>query len=729
MPLRFPRPVMALIATGVATVSIGLSALPASADQVRNQEWWLSSLHISAAWTTSQGAGVTVAVLSDGVNASVADLAGAVTTAPATPGAPTASGRYAGEQGTPTASLIAGRGHGPGRSAGVIGVAPKARILSIPVTLPADDPLLAQSSAAAAIPDAIAAGIRYAVKHGARVIDLPIDPGQAGSNGTGGVAAAAGGSAAERAAVGYALANNVVLVAPAGDNEAAGDAANYPAAYSGVIAVGAFDSGFNKAAWSSHQSYVTLAAAGAGVIAANNAGGYTTMNSTTAASAEVSGVVALIRSRYPGLTVAEVRQALITTSTYRRSGGLAIGSGYGAVNARQAMTAAARLAGPSAPRAAAGALARNAPAPPAPASGQGFGAQMLRATEVSAGLLIVLLLLIAAYAAIGRRRHRDEPAIATEWMHRPGQSRYPQAGSDADRMLELFAAPALPPPPTALQGGAGVRGGRYGSKPAGGGVFAPVTGRDATRSSGHQAGEPGADEPATGEAAASSGWLSHGPASRAVDRHASVSGAPPWEPAAAPAGELPWATAPGRHGGPPVAGRSAQQAPTYSGDPDYDPAGPVSRAGQFDAEPAVGGYSSPDRGGAPGGYRSPPEAGVPSGPPAVGDYRSPTGSGAPSGAHSRPRYGPPVDPTSPVGYGSDSADPRGAPSGLPMRQPRVGRPSDPGQRSPSGSLWEPASRETSLTGDPAEYRDQGYDAAGRPIFAWDADWPQTDPGE
>src|SRR5215472_5548533 len=281
VPLRFPRPVMALIATGVATVSIGLSALPAAADQVRNQEWWLSSLHISAAWTTSQGAGVTVAILSDGVNASVADLAGAVTTAPATPGAPTASGRYAGEQGTPTASLIAGRGHGPGRSAGVIGVAPKARILSIPVTLPADDPLLAQSSAAAAIPDAIAAGIRYAVKHGARVIDLPIDPGQAGSNGTGGVAAAAGGSAAERAAVGYALANNVVLVAPAGDNEAAGDAANYPAAYSGVIA-------------------------------ANNAGGHTTMNSTTAASAEVSGVVALIRSRYPGLTVAEVRQALIT---------------------------------------------------------------------------------------------------------------------------------------------------------------------------------------------------------------------------------------------------------------------------------------------------------------------------------------------------------------------------------------------------------------------------------
>ena len=38
-----------------------------------------------------------------------------------------------------------------------------------------------------------------------------------------------------------ALADNVVLVAPAGDNAMAGGKANYPAAYPGVIAVGATD--------------------------------------------------------------------------------------------------------------------------------------------------------------------------------------------------------------------------------------------------------------------------------------------------------------------------------------------------------------------------------------------------------------------------------------------------------------------------------------------------------
>ena len=255
-----------------------MSAVPASADQARQQEWWLRSLGVTGAWAASQGAGVTVAVLSDGVDARHADLAGAVTTGPAPAGAPVASGQYFGERGTPIASLIAGRGHGSGDGSGIMGVAPEARILSVPVTLPPDDPQLSESSLAAGIPAAIAAGIRYAVGHGASVIDLPIDPGQAGSTGTGGATAAAGGSAAEQAAVKYALAHNVVLVAPAGDDELAGDAPNYPAAYRGVIAVGAFDSAFNKAAFSSHQSYVTITAAGAGVLAAASTGGYETMN-------------------------------------------------------------------------------------------------------------------------------------------------------------------------------------------------------------------------------------------------------------------------------------------------------------------------------------------------------------------------------------------------------------------------------------------------------------------
>ena len=696
MPLRFPRPITALIATGTAAICVCLSAMPASADQVRNQEWWLGSLHITAAWGASQGSGVTVAVLSDGVAASNADLAGAVTTGAVPTRFPIAAGQYFGEQGTPIASLIAGRGHGPAGGAGIVGVAPKSRILSIAVTLPPDDPQLTQSSVAAAIPAAIATGIRYAVNHGATVIDLPIDAGQAASSGTAGATAAAGGSAAEQAAVGYALAHNVVLVAPAGDNQAAGDAPNYPAAYRGVIAVGAFNSAFSKPAWSSHQSYVALTGPGANVIAADNAGGYQAMNSTSAASAVVSGAVALIRSRYPGLTVAEVRQVLITTTSYRRAGGLANGSGYGAVNAARAMTAAASLAAPPGKRADAGALPREPPAAaPPPASQQSIGAQILRAAEISGALLLVLLLLIVGYAATGRRRPRRQPVIAAEWTHRHGQSRYPHGASDADRMLELFTAPA--PAPSRVLDAPPRRNDWYGQPAVGGGrwpggdrgVFAPAAGRDPDGLPGHQTGGRVADEPAA-SGVSDGGWLSHGPASRAVSRRASVSGAPPWEPAAAPDGELPWAAPPGRHAAADASGRD-ESAPD---EPRPDPAHVGWAHGPERADPSQAMYATDL------GYDS--VGGAPSAPAPAG-YRSATGSGAPLEFDSRPDYSFPPAPSV-------------AQSGLPVRQPRASGPAGPAPLSPSGSLWEPVNREP---GEPTGYQDHDYDTAGRPIFVWD----------
>src|SRR6202042_3104546 len=103
------------------------------------------------------------------------------------------------------------------------GIAPGARILSVQVTLEYDDTLNSDATVTRRLPAAIAAGIRDAVSHGAGVIALPLDPGTLGPA-AGGDPAAAGGGAAERAAVSYALARDVVLVAPAGDNGAGTDA-------------------------------------------------------------------------------------------------------------------------------------------------------------------------------------------------------------------------------------------------------------------------------------------------------------------------------------------------------------------------------------------------------------------------------------------------------------------------------------------------------------------------
>ena len=140
-----------------------------------------------------------------------------------------------------------------------------------------------------------------------------------------------------------ALRKGVVLVAPAGDNGAGTDAANYPAAYPGVISVGAFNSSFTKAAFSSHQPYVTLTAPGDGVISASGTAGYAKLASTTAASAVVAGIAALIRAQFPALSPAQVEQALTSGTVFHPAAAQRAGSGAGTADADAALVAAARI--------------------------------------------------------------------------------------------------------------------------------------------------------------------------------------------------------------------------------------------------------------------------------------------------------------------------------------------------------------------------------------------------
>ena len=178
------------VASGLAaviTVSWLLGAVPAlaAADygvagaSIQAQEWWLADLHVTQAWQTTDGAGVTVAVLGTGVAAGHRDLAGAVSTGPDFTGSGrTAGGPFWGIDGTEVAGIIAGHGHGTGGETGLLGIAPAAKILSIRVGLEYNDPLNSDQAIARRLPAAIAEGITYAVDHGARIIDLPLDPGR-----------------------------------------------------------------------------------------------------------------------------------------------------------------------------------------------------------------------------------------------------------------------------------------------------------------------------------------------------------------------------------------------------------------------------------------------------------------------------------------------------------------------------------------------------------------------
>ena len=81
---------MTRLRRGVAVVvafTLWLWAAPAWADNIRDQEWHLSFLHIAEAQQVSQGEGVIVAVLDTGVNANQPELSGNVLPGYVEPGA------------------------------------------------------------------------------------------------------------------------------------------------------------------------------------------------------------------------------------------------------------------------------------------------------------------------------------------------------------------------------------------------------------------------------------------------------------------------------------------------------------------------------------------------------------------------------------------------------------------------------------------------------------------
>ena len=418
MSHRSSRRTLVPVASGLAAVIAVSWAAPAHAaagytvagNSVQGQEWWLDGLHVTQTWRTTEGAGITVAVLGTGVDTRHPDLAGSVTTGPDFSGSGrTAGGPFWGIDGTQVASVIAGHGHGTGREAGILGIAPAAKILAIRVSLEFNDPLNSDQAIAGRLPAAIASGITYAVGHGARIIDLPLDPGTAGLTGHGSPDAA-GGSPAERAAVAYALRKNVVLVAPAGDDGEGLGLVDYPAAYPGVIAVGAVARSGQVAPFSSRRPYVSLAAPGVGLMAAIPPDGYARISSTSSSSGIVAGLAALILSRFPHLTAAQVSQALTGGTTTGRAG--APGAGHGIVDAARAVGLAASLTLASQPRTPAAPARPNQPGQPSTTVAHRAGASTLAGSLVRyvvAGLAVLIVLLVVLLLVV---RSRREPARA-----------------------------------------------------------------------------------------------------------------------------------------------------------------------------------------------------------------------------------------------------------------------------------------------------------------------------
>ncbi|MEU7115719.1 type VII secretion-associated serine protease mycosin [Streptomyces sp. NPDC046182] len=336
-----PRALAALLAA--AFVVLPATTTPAYADTIRARQWGLEAMHTSQAWRTTKGEGITVAVLDTGVDADHPDLVGSVLTGKDLVGFGAERGDRAwARHGTAMAGIIAGHGHGPGRQDGVLGIAPKVEILPVRVILEGTDK--ARDKARKTRGTALAEGIRWATDHGADVINLSL----------GDDSKSAHPDAGEDAAVQYALAKGVSVVASAGNGGEKGDHISYPAAYPGVVAVTAVDRYGTHASFSTSRWYSTVSAPGVDIVIADPDRRYYEGWGTSAAAAFVSGAVALVRSAHPDLTPAQVKRLLIDTARNRPKNGRSDDKGYGTVDPAAAIKAGARLKGADPKNASAG---------------------------------------------------------------------------------------------------------------------------------------------------------------------------------------------------------------------------------------------------------------------------------------------------------------------------------------------------------------------------------------
>ncbi|MGW1158343.1 type VII secretion-associated serine protease mycosin [Streptomyces sp. NPDC002513] len=368
-----------------------LPSTAAHADGIRAREWALDALHAQQVWQTTKGRGITVAVLDTGVDATHPDLAGNVLPDKDLVGFGARRGdRPWARHGTAMAGLIAGHGHGLGDSDGVMGIAPEAKILPVRVILEEGDP--ARAKARNTRGNALAEGIRWAADHGADVINLSL----------GDDSDSAHPEAAEDEAVQYALKKGAVVVASAGNGGDKGDHISYPAAYPGVIAATAVDHYGTRASFSTRRWYATVSAPGVDVVIADPDREYYEGWGTSAASAFVSGVVALIKAARPGLTPAQIKRLLERTAREAPAGGRDDSRGFGLVDPAAAVEAAAKLK-PEDPRAAQYARKYFGPGPGTADDGTGSPDW---AVPLAGGLGAVLL---AVSVVLWRGRTRTRP--------------------------------------------------------------------------------------------------------------------------------------------------------------------------------------------------------------------------------------------------------------------------------------------------------------------------------
>ncbi len=282
-------------------------------DPFRRDQWGLDRTGVPVAWDLTRGSpDIVVAVLDTGVDAKHEDLNGQLVDGydfvrnSRTPDDDNGHGTHV------TGIIVAAANNG----LGISGVAPNSRVMPIKV----------MSAMGNGSHFTIAQGIEHALRNGARILNLSM-----------------GGdtpSQTLKAAVDHAWEVGALVVAASGNDNT--DKPSYPAAWPNVVSVGALNTDDTRAPFSNYGSTISVVAPGVAILSTLPGNRYEAWPGTSMAAPFVSGIAALLWSRYPSLTNADVRDRLLSTaehvgtSIYDPTGRTAE-YGYGLINAAQAV--------------------------------------------------------------------------------------------------------------------------------------------------------------------------------------------------------------------------------------------------------------------------------------------------------------------------------------------------------------------------------------------------------
>lgn len=335
---------------GVLALAMSVAVAAEPNDPGSAQQWGLRTIRAYDAWNASRGAGVVVAVIDTGVDARHPDLAGRVL-----PGrdfvdddddASDAKGH-----GTHVTGTIAANA---GNGVGIASVAPGAKILPVRVLGPDGE----------GDPGDVADGVRWAVDHGARVINLSLAQDDelplAGDT-------LLRDTRVDQAIKDAAQAGAAVIVAAGNNDEGGTGRTAYDSDTAGVLVVGATTGADRRAAYSNFGEGLDVVAPGGGsdtdakvcsdpnwIVSTwwnpqTKTSDYGGGCGTSMAVAHVSGIAALLMAR--GYSGSGAAARIVSTAKDLDAKGWDSQTGHGRVDARAAVgPAPVPSRGPATPR-------------------------------------------------------------------------------------------------------------------------------------------------------------------------------------------------------------------------------------------------------------------------------------------------------------------------------------------------------------------------------------------